>query len=209
MANENTYVVTGTIDQLDNKEIVQAFLEGRTQRAGKPLRVFLRPAITHPTDGGDLASGWYSTFDKNCMRTIMNGGEQSGPWTLTCETTYKGEYVNEMIKEAVLTQSTTPAPTQPAPAAPVPATPATPATPPTTQPLRGMDDRGLSIIRQVAFKGAVDVAMCLDRMGHLEVNSNHIAGLTDTYMSIILGTYVPTPDEETPPADDQYIQQEF
>lgn len=60
------------------------------------------------------------------MRTILNGGEQSGPWTLTCETTYKGTYVNEMIKEAVLTQSTTPAPTQPAPAAPVPATPGYP-----------------------------------------------------------------------------------
>ena len=97
MANENTYVVTGLVDQLDNKDIAQAFVEGQTQRAGKPLRVLLK-------DQSGSAK-WYGTFDKNCMRTILNGGEQSGPWTLTCETTYKGTYVNEMIKEAVLTQT--------------------------------------------------------------------------------------------------------
>ena len=190
MANENTYVVTGLVDQLDNKDIAQAFVEGQTQRAGKPLRVLLKDQSG--------STKWYGTFDKNCMRTILNGGEQSGPWTLTCETTYKGEYVNEMIKEAVLTQSTTPAPTQPAPAAPVPATPDTP---PKPRPLKGMDDRGLSIIRQVAFKAAVDTTPSGDL--------NHIAETTDAFMSIILGTYVPPPDEETPPADDQYIQQEF
>ena len=197
MANENTYVVTGLVDQLDNKDIAQAFVEGQTQRAGKPLRVLLKDQSG--------STKWYGTFDKNCMRTILNGGEQSGPWTLTCETTYKGTYVNEMIKEAVLTQSTTPAPTQPAPAAPVPATPATPAT---TQPLSGMDDRGLSIIRQVAFKAAVDVSIAGGE-GYWGTNDNLLAAKTDSYMSIILGTYVPTPDEETPPADDQYIQQEF
>tara|TARA_Y100000310_G_scaffold297434_1_gene330450 strand:- start:273 stop:860 length:588 start_codon:yes stop_codon:yes gene_type:complete len=195
MANENTYVVTGLVDQLDNKDIAQAFVEGKTQRAGKPLRVLLK-------DQSGSAK-WYGTFDKNCMRTIMNGGEQSGPWTLTCETTYKGQYVNEMIKEAVLTQSTTPAPTQPAPAAPVPATPAT------TQPLRGMDDRGLSIIRQVAFKAAVDVVLRWPVTSDPTMLEDYVSRRTDSFMSIILGTYVPTPDEETPPADEQYIQQEF
>lgn len=52
MANENTYVVTGLVDQLDNKDIAQAFVEGQTQRAGKPLRVL--PRINQAVPSGTV-----------------------------------------------------------------------------------------------------------------------------------------------------------
>jgi len=95
----------------------------------------------------------------------------------------------------------TPIPTptvQETPQTPVstPQTPSIPTQAPVQNWTASMDDRGLSIIRQVAFKAAVDVAMVNRRMANVEANSNHIAGLTDTFMSIILGTYVSEVTEE-------------
>ena len=74
-------------------------------------------------------------------------------------------------------------PAQPAPVQEAPPVP-TQATRPVSQPLTGMDARGLSIIRQVAFKAAIDVCVAEEM-----ISGNYVASLTDLYMSIILGTY--------------------
>lgn len=96
-------------------------------------------------------------------------------WKLT-EWEGKGDTANMADDISPQLAAETPAP------APVPA-PA-PSTPSTTHQLKGMDDRSLSIIRQVAFKAAVDTTPSGDL--------NHIAETTDAFMSIILGTYEPS-----------------
>ena len=104
-------------------------------------------------------------------------------WKLT-EWEGKGDTANMADDISPQLAAETPAP------APVPA-PA-PSTPSTTHQLKGMDDRSLSIIRQVAFKAAVDVSIAGGE-GYWGTNDNLLAAKTDSYMSIILGTYVPTP----------------
>ena len=65
-----------------------------------------------------------------------------------------------------------------------------------------MDDRGRSIIRQVAFKEISD------KDGK---SGEQLSALTDLYESIILGTYQPTVDveEAPPPSDEEFVQETF
>ena len=80
--------------------------------------------------------------------------------------------------------------------APAPAPAPAPSTPSTIQPLKGMDDRGLSIIRQVAFKAAVDVAILSLQPDTSDptILEDYVSRRTDTFMSIILGTHAPIED---------------
>lgn len=85
----------------------------------------------------------------------------------------------------------TPIPTpivQETPQTPVstPQTPSVPTQAPVQNWTASMDDRGRSIIRQVAFKAAVDTFNTIEE----------IASSTDIFESIILGTYVPEVTEE-------------
>ena len=79
-------------------------------------------------------------------------------------------------------------PEQPAPVEEAPPAP-TQATRPASQPLTGMDARGLSIIRQVAFKAAVDVVLRLPVDSDPTIMEDYVSRRTDSFMSIILGTY--------------------
>ena len=84
-------------------------------------------------------------------------------------------------------------PVQPAPVQEAPPAP-TQATRPASQPLTGMDARGLSIIRQVAFKAAVDVVLRLPVDSDPTIMEDYVSRRTDAFMSIILGTHAPIED---------------
>ena len=205
---DSTFSVIGYADTIDNKN------------SGNPIRVQIRNADTGQ-------SRWFSSFDKNVVAVVLQGGEGSGPWQLTYTekaaqwrdktTDELRTGVNLTIQTAVLQgQPAQPAP--PPPAATIPATipaevPGSTALSP-SQPdwVTKLDVTGRSIIRQVAFKAAVAVQMDENSETHSEFLDVQLMELTDIYETILLGTFKPDQerlDSLTPPPDDQFIQQEF
>ena len=77
---------------------------------------------------------------------------------------------------------------------------------PTVVPLRGMDDRSRSIIRQVAFKAAVDTYLASGAVGENyspDFIPTDIYNLTNKFEQVIFGTYEPQ-SEST-----DFIEEEF
>jgi len=191
------YQAIGHIATLDNK------------RQFKPLRVSFVEA------SGQVR--WFSAFE-GVGKSLEAGGEGSGPWTLTySEKPYVSATgnagVNLNIRQAVLNGQAAQPQAQPQFQAQAPAQQMPPQQMPVAEfmPNTGnapawslnMDDRGRSIVRQVAFKEIADK----DGKSGEQLNA-----LTDLYESIILGTYQPEvfadpePEEAPPPADEEFIQ---
>ena len=189
------YQVIGHIATLDNK------------RQFKPLRVSFVEA------SGQVR--WFSAFE-GVGKSLEAGGEGSGPWTLTySEKPYVSatgsQGVNLNIRQAVLNGQAAQPQAQPqyqaqAPAQQMPVAEFIPNTGNAPAWSLNMDDRGRSIIRQVAFK----------EIGEKNSqNGDQLNALTDLYESIILGTYQPEvfvdpePEEAPPPSDEEFIQETF
>ena len=185
------YQAVGHIATLDNK------------RQFKPLRVSFVEA------SGQVR--WFSAFE-GVGKSLEAGGEGSGPWTLTySEKPYVSatgsQGVSLNIRQAVLNGQAAQPQAQPqyqaqAPAQQMPVAEFIPNAGNAPAWSLNMDDRGRSIIRQVAFK----------EIGEKNSqNGDQLNALTDLYESIILGTYQPTVDaeEEAPPADEEFIQETF
>jgi len=185
------YQAIGHIATLDNK------------RQFKPLRVSFVEA------SGQVR--WFSAFE-GVGKSLEAGGEGSGPWTLTySEKPYVSatgsQGVNLNIRQAVLNGQAAQPQAQPqyqaqAPAQQMPVAEFIPNAGTAPAWSLNMDDRGRSIIRQVAFK----------EIGEKNSqNGDQLNALTDLYESIILGTYQPTVDAEEapPPADEEFIQETF
>jgi len=186
------YQAIGHIATLDNK------------RQFKPLRVSFVEA------SGQVR--WFSAFE-GVGKSLEAGGEGSGPWTLTyTEKPYVSATgnagVNLNIRQAVLNGQAAQPQAQPqfqaqAPAQQMPVAEFIPNTGNAPAWSLNMDDRGRSIVRQVAFKEIADK----DGKSGEQLNA-----LTDLYESIILGTYQPEvfadpePEEAPPPADEEFIQ---
>ena len=188
------YQAVGHIATLDNK------------RQFKPLRVSVVEA------SGQVR--WFSAFE-GVGKSLEAGGEGSGPWTLTyTEKPYVSatgsQGVNLNIRQAVLNgQAPQPQPqAQPqyqaqAPAQQMPVAEFIPNAGTAPAWSLNMDDRGRSIIRQVAFK----------EIGEKNSqNGDQLNALTDLYESIILGAYEPEvfvdpePEQAPPPSDEEFIQ---
>ena len=192
---------TGHVSALDNK------------RNYKPLRLSIAEASGQ--------TRWFSAFEA-VGRSLEAGGQGSGPWTITYierpYTTAAGATgVNLNIRQAVLGGQPPQAQPQAQPVATPSALSPIDYQPPVQYPPNNalawslnMDDRGRAIIRQVAFKAAVDVA------GDGWV-AQGISDMTDTFERIILGTYEqPQPDDgnapepaPAPPPDQEFIQESF
>jgi len=191
------YQAIGHIATLDNK------------RQFKPLRVSFVEA------SGQVR--WFSAFE-GVGKSLEAGGEGSGPWTLTyTEKPYVSATGNAgvnlnirqlNIRQAVLNGQAAQPQAQPqfqaqAPAQQMPVAEFIPNTGNAPAWSLNMDDRGRSIVRQVAFKEIADK----DGKSGEQLNA-----LTDLYESIILGTYQPEvfadpePEEAPPPADEEFIQ---
>ena len=186
------YQAIGHIATLDNK------------RQFKPLRVSFVEA------SGQVR--WFSAFE-GVGKSLEAGGEGSGPWTLTyTEKPYVSATgnagVNLNIRQAVLNGQAAQPQAQPqfqaqAPAQQMPVAEFIPNTGNAPAWSLNMDDRGRSIVRQVAFKEIADK----DGKSGEQLNA-----LTDLYESIILGTYQPEvfadpePEEAPPPSDEEFIQ---
>ena len=188
------YQAVGHIATLDNK------------RQFKPLRVSVVEA------SGQVR--WFSAFE-GVGKSLEAGGEGSGPWTLTyTEKPYVSatgsQGVNLNIRQAVLNgQAPQPQPqAQPqyqaqAPAQQMPVAEFIPNAGNAPAWSLNMDDRGRSIVRQVAFKEIADK----DGKSGEQLNA-----LTDLYESIILGAYEPEvfvdpePEQAPPPSDEEFIQ---
>jgi hypothetical protein len=209
---DSTFSTIGYADTIDNKN------------SGNPMRVQIRNVDTGQ-------SRWFSTFDKNVVAVMMQAGERSGPWQLTYtekaaqwrdkETDELRTGVNLTIQTAVLQGQ------QPPPPPPPPRDEVAPnwlavkdikkgqAVPNNPDWVTKLDVTGRSIIRQVAFKGAIDVVAPHAAIAASKPLSGTLAWvneLTDAFEDIILCTYEPTAEEpgpEGPPTDDQFIQQEF
>jgi len=149
---------------------------------------------------------WFSAFG-NTPKIMLS--QPGATWACTY-TVWTGTNGNQRytIKDAQTSGSAAPpqAPVQQAPAQhmPVDQTPMPQAQPPQAQQASSipawslnMDDRGRSIVRQVAFKEIADK----DGKSGEQLND-----LTDLYESIILATYQPVPDA---PSDDGFIQHEL
>ena len=190
------YQTMGHIASIDNK------------RQYKPLRVSVTEA------SGQVR--WFSAWE-GVGKSLEAGGQGSGPWTITyTEKPYVSatgnQGVNLNVRQAVLNGQVAQPQAQPqyqaqAPAQQMPDGPAwvaefTPNTGNAPAWSLNMDDRGRSIIRQVAFKEIPDK----DGKGSEQLNA-----LTDLYESIILGTYQPTvePEEAPPPSDEEFVQETF
>lgn len=199
-----SFQTTGQVSALDNK------------RNYKPLRLSIAEASGQ--------TRWFSAFEA-VGRSLEAGGQGSGPWTITYierpYTTAAGATgVNLNIRQAVLggqppqpqpqAQAQPQAQVQPSALSPIDYQP--PVQYPPNNALAwslNMDDRGRAIIRQVAFKAAVDVA------GDGWV-AQGISDMTDTFERIILGTYerpddgnAPEPAPAPPPEDQEFIQESF
>ena len=184
------YQAIGHIATLDNK------------RQFKPLRVSFVEA------SGQVR--WFSAFE-GVGKSLEAGGEGSGPWTLTyTEKPYVSATgnagVNLNIRQAVLNgQAPQPQPQYQAqaPAQQMPVAEFIPNAGNAPAWSLNMDDRGRSIIRQVAFKAIGEKN---------SQNGDQLNALTDLYESIILGTYQPEvfvdpePGEAPPPSDEEFIQ---
>lgn len=205
MTQQNpTFTISGYIDQLDNVE--------RLQQPGNkhPLRALIRDATT-------AATRWYSTFDKTTQSLFIQAGQGSGPWQVLYEERTNNGYVNLTIMSAQMSQPAQPVQPAPNPAAPPPTyqqAPVQQAQSPSQPPviINGLvhwadvlDDKGKSIIRQVAFKGAIDIAAAATTFQGKVISSAFVNELTEAFEDIILCRYQPPP----PPTDDQFVQQEF
>ena len=188
------YQTTGHIASIDNK------------RQYKPLRVSVTEA------SGQVR--WFSAWE-GVGKSLEAGGQGSGPWTITyTEKPYVSatgnQGVNLNVRQAVLNGQVAQPQAQPQYQAQAPAYATGPAWVAEFIPNTGnapawslnMDDRGRSIIRQVAFKEIADKD---DKTGE------QLIALTDLYESIILGTYQPTvePEEAPPPSDEEFVQETF
>lgn len=149
---------------------------------------------------------WFSAFG-NVPKIMLS--QPGATWACTY-TVWTGTNGNQRytIKDAQTSGSgpVEQAPVQQAPVQhmPVDQTPMPQAQPPQAQQASNipawslnMDDRGRSIVRQVAFKEIADK----DGKSGEQLND-----LTDLYESIILATYQPVPDA---PSDDGFIQHEL
>ena len=189
-----------------------------TSNNGAPLVTakgapFIRIAVSDANNQNHTIS----IFNAQTQQLIQQRGVGSGPWTFTgTEVTTQQGYVNFNLKSAVLQQQ---APSQAIdiveglydeaqPVAPVPQ----------QQPVvshqwdntiagrwaDNMDDRGRSIIRQVAFK---EVPNKDDK------TPEQIWNLTNIYEDILLGRFTPEPigdaPNSAPPSDGDFVQQEF
>lgn len=195
---QNAHQTTGHIATLDNR------------RGYKPLRVSITEASGQ--------TRWFSAFE-GIGRSLEAGGVGSGPWILTyTEKPYVSaagnQGVNLNIRQAVLNDPSPPPQPQPQPQpqppvqqqAPAP-TSATAAQYDPTAPAwtLNMDDRGRSIIRQVAFKAAVDLAVARgDASGH---GVAAISDLTDALEAVIMGSYIEPPAENG--SGDDFVEETF
>ena len=188
------YQTTGHIASIDNK------------RQYKPLRVSVTEA------SGQVR--WFSAWE-GVGKSLEAGGQGSGPWTITyTEKPYVSatgnQGVNLNVRQAVLNGQVAQPQAQPQYQAQAPAYATGPAWVAEFIPNTGnapawslnMDDRGRSIIRQVAFKEIADKD---------DKTAEQLIALTDLYESIILGTYQPTvePEEAPPPSDEEFVQETF
>ena len=177
----------------------------------KPLRVSI-------TDGDSGQTRWFSAVEA-VGRSLEAGGQGSGPWTISYierpYTTASGASgVNLNIRQAILGGQPVQVQPQPQPVAQPQPQPQQQPQPQVGQYLPGLpawvlnlDDRGMSIVRQVAFKAAVESAP--------EAHPDVIYQRTNVFEDIILRKYQPTdtdqpplPAEEPDPADNFYIQGE-
>ena len=186
------YQAIGHIATLDNK------------RQFKPLRVSVVEA------SGQVR--WFSAWE-GVGKSLAAGGEGSGPWTITyTEKPYVSatgnQGVNLNVRQAVLNGQVAQPQAQPqfqaqAPAQQMPVAEFIPNAGNAPAWSLNMDDRGRSIVRQVAFKEIED------KDGK---DAGQLNDLTDLYESIILGTYQPEvfvdpePEEAPPPSDEEFIQ---
>ena len=190
------FVFTGWISQIDNQKNYHPFKFSARDQTNQTL--------------------WFGLFDVKIGQMIEQGGIDSGPWTITYVvkpwTGNDGvERYNNNVKavsggtvappvQQAPPQAPMPVP-QPPPQAPMP--PQTPA-PPVQQDssrqlpnwVATLDDRGRSIIRQVAFKEVPDKD---------NKPLEEIARLTDAYEVILLCSFEP----DSPPSADELIQQSF
>tara|TARA_R100000963_G_scaffold33003_1_gene25050 strand:- start:811 stop:1413 length:603 start_codon:yes stop_codon:yes gene_type:complete len=182
-----------------------------TSNSGVPLATkqgapFIRIAVSDANN----QSHTISIFDAQTQQLIQQRGIGSGPWTFTgTEVTSPQGYVNFNLKSAVLQQQA-PGQVEAQPVAPVPQQqPVVVGSHQWEDTIAGswadnIDDRGRSIIRQVAFK---DVPNKDDK------TPEQIWNLTNIYEDILLGRFisesngnVPNP---APPSDGSFVQQEF
>ena len=203
------YQTTGHIASIDNR------------RQYKPLRVSIVEA------SGQVR--WFSAWE-GVGKSLENGGEGSGPWAITyTEKAYVSATgnagVNLNVRQAVLNGQVPQPQAQPqvqaqAPAQQMPVAEFTPNVGNAPAWSLNMDDRGRAIIRQVAFKAAVDtliaqfgekppVGPLVESFGEFD---NMVADTTDNYEAIILGTYQrevfadPEPEQAPPPSDEEFVQ---
>lgn len=203
MTQQNpTFTISGYIDQLDN-------VNKLTEVGNKhPLRALIRDATTS-------ATRWYSTFDKTTQSLFIQGGQGSGPWQVLYEERTNNGYVNLTIMSAQMSQPAQPVQPAPNPAAPPPTYEQppvqqfqSPPPPPVIHWADVLDDKGKAIIRQVAFKGAIDIVAPhadIAASKPVSVTAEWVNQLTDMFEDIILCRYQPP----LPPTDDQFVQQEF
>tara|TARA_R100001143_G_scaffold52612_1_gene47903 strand:- start:307 stop:909 length:603 start_codon:yes stop_codon:yes gene_type:complete len=182
-----------------------------TSNSGVPLATkqgapFIRIAVSDANN----QSHTISIFDAQTQQLIQQRGIGSGPWTFTgTEVTSPQGYVNFNLKSAVLQQQA-PGQVEAQPVAPVPQQqPVVVGSHQWEDTIAGswadnIDDRGRSIIRQVAFK---DVPNKDDK------TPDQIWDLTNIYENILLGRFIPEPigdvPNPAPPSDGSFVQQEF
>ena len=172
MTQESTFIFTGKIESIDNS------------KNGRPFKFSARDNTNQVM--------YFGSFDATHAQIIQQNGVGSGDWNITyIVKPWVGsggvERYNNNVK-SISGQAT--------PSVPVSNNPINPPQPQTqaTQPMSwadSMDDRGRSIIRQVAFK---DVANKDDK------SLEEINNLTNAYEAILLMTFEPS-------QDDDFIQQ--
>ena len=190
------FVFTGWISQIDNQKNYHPFKFSARDQTNQTL--------------------WFGLFDVKTGQMIEQGGIGSGPWTITYvvkpwtgndgvqrynnnEKAVSGGTVAPPVQQAP-PQAPMPVPQAPPQAPMPPQTPAPPVQKDSSRQLPNwvatLDDRGRSIIRQVAFKEVPDKD---------NKPLEEIARLTDAYEVILLCSFEP----DSPPSADELIQQSF
>lgn len=155
---------------------------------------------------------WFSTFDAKVGQMLESAGINSGPWNIQyVMKPWVGDDNIERFNYHIITitgsqgapqvpmvHSAQTNPTPPSSPQAPPAPPQDPVPPPQPSPsvpnwATNLDDRGRSIIRQVAFK---------DVQNKDDKSLEEIARLTDAYEAILLCSFEPEPVDE-------FIQQAF
>tara|TARA_Y100001963_G_scaffold19406_1_gene24541 strand:+ start:982 stop:1548 length:567 start_codon:yes stop_codon:yes gene_type:complete len=148
---------------------------------------------------------WFGTFDKPTSMMIEQGGVNSGAWNVVyvmkpwtgSDGVERYNYNVKSLSGVTGQQAPTPQPmAQPQPT-PQPTPQPINLTPSVPTWVTSMDDRGRSIIRQVAFK---------DVLNKDDKSLEEIARLTDAYEAILLCMFEP---ESPSDVDDSFIQQDF